>query len=156
MIDRLLSACAILWPAGKSPYMPGTVGSLVAMGIAYFLMPALGQFWFWIAVLISALFGWLCAEIHERSTGKHDDKSVVIDELSGLWLCYAFFDPSLYVLIAGFILFRFFDILKPWPIGWVDRNIKGAFGTMLDDWLAGLAAACCLYFADIALRWINF
>lgn len=145
---------ATLGLAGRSPKAPGTVGSLLAMLIAYVIMPWLSPIQFWLLTIAMFFLGWWAANIHEIATQKHDDKSVVIDELAGLWLCYAFFEPSLNNLIAGFILFRFFDIVKPWPISFVDQRMKGGFGTMFDDTLAGLAAALVLYGVNLIIRFL--
>ena len=135
----------MLGPCGKSPYAPGTMGSLLAFLCAFLLAPFIDAKGFWLLVLVSAIIGYYAAHRYEQITKIHDDKKVVIDELSGLWLCYAFFPLTFPNLLAGFILFRLFDIVKPWPIGWVDKHMKGGLGVMLDDWLAGLMAALVWY-----------
>src|SRR5690606_36674134 len=69
---------------------------------------------------------------------------VVIDEVAGIWLALAAADLSLLMILLTFLLFRFLDIVKPWPIGWLDKKVKGAFGVMIDDYVAGLIAFALL------------
>ena len=64
----------------------------------------------------------------------------MIDEVAGIWLALAAADLSLLMILLTFLLFRFLDIVKPWPIGWLDKKVKGAFGVMIDDYVAGLIA----------------
>ncbi|MCW9016490.1 MAG: phosphatidylglycerophosphatase A, partial [Kangiellaceae bacterium] len=75
----------------------------------------------------------------------HDHPGIVWDEFAGMFVTFLFIPITWQNLIAGFILFRLFDILKPWPIKWVDKKVSGGLGIMLDDILAGLAACGCLH-----------
>ena len=117
---------------------PGTWGSLAALpfawGIAYFAGPIA------LAVATGAVFALGCwaAGVSERASGGKDPGVVVIDEVAGQWLVLiaAPLDPWSY--LAGFVLFRICDILKPWPASWADRNVTGGLGIMLDDILAAL------------------
>jgi phosphatidylglycerophosphatase A len=122
--------------SGFSPYAPGTCGTLVA--IPLFL--ALSQMPWWLyavtAAGICALGTW-SARIAGDGWGETDDQRIVIDEVAGYLITMAFTKPSISTVIAGFVLFRLFDITKPFPVGYVDRNVKTAFGVMLDDILAG-------------------
>lgn len=68
-----------------------------------------------------------------------------------MWLAVSLLDPSWLSYALGFLIFRLFDIWKPWPIGWVDQNVEGGLGVMLDDYLAGLFAALLLY--AVSLMW---
>lgn len=79
-----------------------------------------------------------------RDLGVADHAGIVWDEVVGYLVTVALFVPTWPLLIAGFLLFRLFDIAKPWPIGWLDRKVSGGFGVMLDDAVAGLAAAAVL------------
>ena len=76
--------------------------------------------------------------------GTHDDQRIVIDEVIGQSIALSFCPPTFLSLILGFTLFRLFDITKPGPIGWADRRLPGAWGTLLDDVMAGIAAAISL------------
>ena len=137
-------AVATLLFCGLSPVAPGTVGSLAALILGWLLHQSAGLALFALGwALISAL-GWWAIDAQTRATGAHDASEYVIDELSGQWIALLpvlmVAPASLPMLAAAFILFRLFDITKPGPIGWADRQ-EGAFFVMLDDILAGLAAA---------------
>jgi phosphatidylglycerophosphatase A len=136
--------------AGLSPKAPGTVGSLAALivgvGILTFL-PMQTLFMLTLAISVIAIF-----EInkYEKATGIHDDKSIVIDEVSGMWIAMMFalstaetmHYPYAYemALVLSFATFRLFDIWKPSTIGVIDRKVGGGLGVMGDDILAGVAA----------------
>ncbi|MEQ8858755.1 MAG: phosphatidylglycerophosphatase A [Pseudomonadales bacterium] len=128
---------------------PGTWGSLVALGLWWWLLAGLA--WPWQLLVIAFVFALgtgLCA-LTARRHGVHDDGAIVIDEFVGLWLALLAAPATLPVALAGFLLFRAFDIVKPWPVSWADRR-PGALGVMLDDLLAGVLAAAVLYGA----RWL--
>ena len=91
-------------------------------------------------VLVAAIVGVsICGRAAEQ-LGVHDHGGIVWDEFVGLWVAMAFLPVSPVSLVLGFSLFRFFDIVKPWPISWLDKNISGGLGIMIDDIAAGLAA----------------
>ena len=147
---------------------PGTAGSFVAMLLAYpILKLPLGYAWLTLGALIFTLLGTINANkfMRDRNT-THDPQEIVIDELIGQWLTYTVCCGWLYALAGtalaaktliievatsplyiglGFLLFRFFDILKPWPISWADRHIKCGFGVMFDDILAAIPAGTVLF-----------
>jgi phosphatidylglycerophosphatase A len=142
---------------GLSPVAPGTVGTLVGVGLFVPLSLLNVEAY---AIVVAALFGfgcWVCGE-SARLLGVHDHGGIVFDEIVGYLvaaaplLCFpAQAAPVVAVaMLAAFALFRVFDILKPWPIRAVDRKVHGGFGIMLDDLLAGLAAAVPLW---AALLW---
>lgn len=130
---------------GLSPKAPGTVGTLGALPFAFVLM-ALGG---WPLLLAGAIFvsvaGLWAADHYERKSGTHDSGAIVIDEVAGVWLTLCAGHLSIISFVLGFALFRFFDILKPWPVSWADRELPGARGVMMDDILAGIMAAACLW-----------
>lgn len=156
-MDKFLSLAATLFGVGNLPKMPGTWGSLFALLIG---VPA-SHFISWqvfIGVTLALIpVGVLAANAHQAKTGEHDSGKVVIDELVGQWIAlfplllaapFAFavpFGDFRWATLAAFGLFRFFDIIKPWPISWLDKNIKGGWGVMADDIAAGIAAALVLY-----------
>ncbi len=137
--------------AGLSPIAPGTFGTLIALPfwLALFWLPVeiyLG------AVLVLFLFGcWVCGR-SAKLLGQHDYGGIVFDEIVGFLITCIPLLPGLHLkegyffhwLAAAFILFRFFDILKPWPIRTLDRRVHGGFGIMLDDALAGVYAGALL------------
>ncbi|PCK08317.1 MAG: phosphatidylglycerophosphatase A [Alteromonadaceae bacterium] len=134
--------------SGLSPIMPGTAGTLVALPL-YLLMAS----WHWslyllMLVLTSVLGFYLCGRAASK-LNVHDHSGIVWDEFVGFWITMFLVPAHWYWVVLGFVLFRFFDIVKPWPISWVDRKVHGGVGIMLDDILAGLAAAGCLHIVVI-------
>jgi phosphatidylglycerophosphatase A len=129
--------------SGAAPRAPGTAGTLAAAGI-YVILPEMALLVYSAFLLISFLLGvWLCGRT-ARDIGVHDHGGIVWDEFVGFWLTMLLAPPGLLWVVAGFVLFRFFDIVKPWPIRWLDRHIHGGLGIMIDDVLAGLFALACL------------
>lgn len=129
--------------SGLSPFAPGTAGSLAA------LVPALGlaAVPLWVGLLIvglAFLLGCHLCAWTSRRLGVHDHGGIVWDEFVGLWLVLLFVPFSVGWWLAGFVLFRLFDILKPWPIRWLDQRVQGGFGIMLDDVLAAVYALILL------------
>jgi len=123
--------------SGLSPFAPGTMGTLVAVPFI-FALKALGNPGFWIALLLLFLLGvYLCGSV-SRKLGVHDHGGIVWDEMVGYWLSAAFVPLQWPWLLAAFLLFRFFDILKPWPIRQLDKKVSGGFGIMIDDVVAAL------------------
>ena len=127
--------------------MPGTCGSLLALLIVYIVgtlqLPLALQIGFAGAF---TLLSWYLISLYEAQTHKHDDSQVVIDEFAGIFITFIGTVPVGLNLVAGFILFRVLDIVKPFPIGWIDKNLPGAAGTLLDDVVAGVVACGLLYF----------
>ncbi len=95
------------------------------------------------------LIGIKICDYAAKQLGEHDFGGIVWDEISGLLITMWAVPFTGYNLLAGFILFRFFDIVKPWPIKWVDQKVHGGLGIMLDDVLAGVFSGICLYFFAI-------
>jgi len=129
--------------SGAAPVAPGTFGTLAAIPL-YLLLAPLPLWGYLLAVVAVSLLGiWLCDRT-SRDLGVHDHPGIVWDEFAG-YLVTMIAAPSGWLWIAvGFVLFRLFDILKPWPIRWIDRQVHGGFGIMLDDLLAGVFAALVL------------
>ncbi|MEM9601770.1 MAG: phosphatidylglycerophosphatase A [Pseudomonadota bacterium] len=122
---------------------PGTWGTLAATPVAWWLMHvslpvALA------VVVVSAVVGVALCEHTAKALGVHDHPAIVWDEFAGLWLTALFAPATVPGLIAAFGLFRVFDIVKPWPIRWCDRQVDGGLGIMLDDLLAGVGAGLVL------------
>jgi len=126
--------------SGLSPKAPGTMGTLAAIPL-WWLLAQLPLSTYLVVVLIAAVAGILiCGRAADR-LGVHDHGGIVWDEFVGFWIAMAALPVTWQSLILGFVLFRLFDILKPWPISWLDRRVSGGFGIMIDDVIAGLAAA---------------
>lgn len=123
---------------------PGTWGTLGALPFGVALLHFGGLYALLVGIIIVFLLGLWSAKHFERMVREKDSGMVVIDEVAGMWV--ALIPATLSPLPVGiaFILFRFFDILKPWPIGWLDKKLKGPMGVMLDDVMAGIYAALVL------------
>lgn len=130
--------------AGLSPIAPGTIGTLLAVPIYIVLasLPAITYLSFVIAMFVAGC--WVSRQTAD-ALGVHDHPGIVIDEIVGYLVTMLFVPFNWYWVIAGFLLFRAFDIYKPWPIFVADRHVKGGFGIMLDDLLAGIYSLLCLH-----------
>jgi len=129
--------------SGLAPRAPGTFGTLAALplwwGLHYLSAPV-----YWLCIAAAFVLGiYLCGKT-ARDLRTHDHGSIVWDEFVGLWIALAQVPAQWLWVVAGFALFRLFDVWKPWPISWCDRRVHGGFGIMLDDVLAGLAALLLL------------
>ena len=125
--------------SGLSPIAPGTFGTLAALPI-YWILSAYSWPIYLVCTIIAFVLGVIVCSRVSRDLGQHDYKGIVWDEIVGYLLTMFMVPKGLFWLIAGFILFRLFDIWKPQPIRWVDSWIKGGFGIMLDDVLAAIPA----------------
>tara|TARA_B110000908_G_scaffold31890_1_gene37968 strand:- start:166 stop:663 length:498 start_codon:yes stop_codon:yes gene_type:complete len=133
--------------SGLSPKAPGTMGTLAAIPL-WWLLAQLPLTSYLILVLIAAVVGiTICGRAADQM-GVHDHGGIVWDEFVGFWIAMAALPVTWTSVILGFVLFRLFDILKPWPISWLDKKVSGGFGIMIDDVIAGLAAAAVIYFLD--------
>lgn len=123
--------------SGKIKFMPGTMGSLAALPFAYSIHTAAGSQILLIAALVAFLVGVAATEMYMTANNSdHDSSEIVIDEVAGQWLLLSAFAPSWHTYFIGFLIFRFMDIIKPWPISLLDRHVPGAFGVMIDDFAA--------------------
>lgn len=135
---------ALGFGAGLSPRAPGTIGTLVAAPMIMFI----GSFG-WVALAVATVVMtvsgvYLCGKSATK-LGVHDHPGIVWDEFTGYAITMLFVPMSWKWLIAGFVLFRFFDIAKPWPIREADHSLRGGLGIMLDDMIAGAFAGGLLY-----------
>lgn len=131
---------------GYSPVAPGTLGTLIAIPVYYFLSNILSPIYEITLVGFFFLSVWI-SENAERVFRKKDDQRIVIDEVIGFLITMLWVPKTLLFVIIGFLLFRFFDILKPFPIRRLEKGFKGGFGIVLDDVVAGV-------YANIILRLI--
>ncbi len=135
---------ALGFGAGASPYAPGTAGTLVAVPL-YLLLTSLSPVWYaGIALLLFVIGVWVCDQTG-AALGDDDHPAIVWDEIVGYLLTMFMAPPHWIWLVVGFVLFRLFDIWKPFPIRGIDRRIHGGLGTMLDDTIAGLYAWVTLH-----------
>ncbi len=149
MLKRPVCFLGLGFGSGLAPFAPGTFGTIAAIPI-YMLMELLPLT---IYLLVTTIFFILGIYICQKSAdwlGKDDPSAVVWDEIAG-YLVTMIAAPSGWAwMLLGFVLFRFFDIIKPWPISWFDKNLHGGLGIMVDDVVAGMFAAFCLQLIVVA------
>jgi len=129
--------------SGLSPKAPGTVGTVMAIPL-WLLLQQLPLLPYAGVLVLAFLFGVFCCGYTAKAMGVHDDGSIVWDEFVGFWIAMCAVPAEPVWILAGFALFRLFDIAKPWPIKWLDKQVHGGFGIMIDDVLAGVFAAVLL------------
>jgi phosphatidylglycerophosphatase A len=131
--------------SGLSPWAPGTAGSAAALLPWLALRELDGPYYVLVVAIANAIGAWASNVAIDRLRIA-DPGAVVCDEFVGQWIALL---PALvapwWAVLCGFLLFRLFDVWKPWPIGWFDRRVKGGFGVMLDDVIAGIVAAVALF-----------
>jgi phosphatidylglycerophosphatase A len=138
---------AIGFGSGASPIMPGTMGTVMAIPI-YLLLRMLSLPAYTLILAAMICFGfWIC-DIADKAAGVHDHPSIVWDEIVGYLLTMWAIPTSWISVILGFLLFRLFDIWKPWPIKWVNEKVGGGVGVVADDLLAGIFAWIVLAFVS--------
>ena len=130
--------------SGLSRYVPGTMGTLACVPL-YLLMAQTSFLIYLFITVVATLVGIYLCEHSAKKLGVHDHSGIVWDEFAGFFITMIAIPLSWQTLLAGFVLFRFFDMLKPWPISVADKKLGGGFGIMFDDVLAGGAAWACLY-----------
>ena len=131
---------------------PGTWGTIGAIPFGVVIYALCGAWGLALATIIITIIGFWAADKFDKSMSGHDSKMIVIDEVAGVWIALIPAGLNPLLIIAAFITFRFFDILKPWPISFIDKKVKGAMGVMGDDLLAGVIAALCIIGIN---QWIN-
>jgi phosphatidylglycerophosphatase A len=149
-----VTALVVTWfGSGWLPGAPGTWGSLAALPFAWAIL-AYGGGAGTLALAALAVFALGCwtSEIAVRETQTEDPGWIVIDEVVGQWLTLLAAPFTFFGFAAAFVLFRVFDIWKPWPIRFVDRNLKGGIGVMADDVLAAIYAALVLVIGRMLLE----
>lgn len=137
--------------AGRLPLAPGTWGSLAAIPIClgFAIHSLLVELSF--LLLLSAFSVWAAGRA-SKIIGRDDPPEVVIDEVAGMAFALAFVHLDLYRIAAAFLFFRIFDIIKPFPIDYIDRNISGGFGIVFDDIIAGIEANAALNLMEYLLN----
>ena len=129
--------------SGLSPVAPGTAGSLMA--IPFFLLLMHLPLWGYLASVVFLFgLGVLVSNRTSERLGEDDYGGIVIDEMVGMWITLIACPLNWQIILAGFVLFRIFDVIKPQPIHWLDQHLKGGLGIMVDDVIAGVFALLCL------------
>ena len=135
---------ALGFGSGLVPVMPGTFGSLAAVPLLLLAMNLSLPSFIAVTLIASVVGIYLCGKTADDMQ-VHDHGSIVWDEIAGMFVTFLFLPLTASTLVLGFVLFRLFDILKPWPIGVIDKRLHGGTGIMLDDLLAGAMACACLH-----------
>jgi phosphatidylglycerophosphatase A len=128
---------------------PGTWGTIGGIPLGILLLGVGGKLSLIVGIVLIFTLGLWAARKFEAMTATHDNSMIVIDEVAGIMIALLGSTLSPLSILLAFALFRFFDILKPWPIRALDRNVTGPLGVMIDDVAAGMATAACLY-------WIHY
>jgi len=135
---------ALGFGSGLAPKAPGTFGTLAALPV-FLLLTMLTPFYYAISVLVMSIAGiYICGKA-ASDVGVHDHGAIVWDEFVGFFITMFMVPVSWQSILLGFILFRFFDILKPWPISFIDKKMTGGLGIMFDDVIAGVFALIIMH-----------
>ena len=153
-MNKIISIFTTLFGIGYSPIAPGTIGSIFSIIFLYFLIKFVSYSFLVIIFLIIFFTSLKLIEKYSILLKSHDSSTIVIDEFLGIFLIILFYDylkfaNDFIMFLLILILFRFFDILKIFPINWVDKNIKNSFGVVLDDLLAGVYSIIVLYSINV-------
>jgi phosphatidylglycerophosphatase A len=155
-VDAFSKLVATAFGAGYAPKAPGTCGTAVAIPLAWALA-SLSAWQFGLVAACITVLGVACAQRAGRAWGTEDDQRIVIDEVAGYLVTVIPVDRSGWApLAAGFVIFRALDIVKPFPIRWLDEHVPGGWGVMLDDVAAGVMGAGAMLLLDHfgALAWL--
>tara|TARA_X000001036_G_scaffold269068_1_gene249760 strand:+ start:52 stop:519 length:468 start_codon:yes stop_codon:yes gene_type:complete len=153
-MNKIISIFTTLFGIGYSPIAPGTISSIFSIVFLYFLIKFVSYSFLVIIFLIILFTSLKLIEKYSNLLKSHDSSTIVIDEFLGIFLIILFYDylkfaNDFIMFLLILILFRFFDILKIFPINWVDKNIKNSFGVVLDDLLAGVYSIIVLYSINV-------
>lgn len=135
---------ALGFGSGLSPKAPGTFGTLAAIPV-FLLLSYFSSLTYLVATLVVCIAGIYICEKAANDAGVHDHGAIVWDEIAGFLITMILVPITWQTILVGFVLFRVFDIFKPWPISFIDKHVGGGFGIMLDDIVAGLLALGCMH-----------
>lgn len=151
----LVEVLATGFYAGKSPLAPGTCGTIVALPLVWWMLSSLSPTQYMGAALLLVILAIFISDIYDRHKGQHDSQEIVIDEVVGMVITMTWLPLNITSLMAGFVLFRLFDALKPFPISMIDRKIQGGVGVVADDIAAGLIANFILQIVYTKTSWLG-
>lgn len=154
MKNKIIKMLATFFYSGCAPKAPGTFGTLATIPLWY-AMAHLSILPYMVIVFILAILGILIAQAYEAIVQKHDSKEIVIDEVVGFLITMTWLPITWQSLVLGFILFRFFDIVKPPPIRQLDQKIPGGVGVMIDDIAAGIICNVILQLIYVQTSWLG-
>ena len=142
-MDKLIVALATGLYSGKIPFAPGTWGSAFAL-IPWYFCRGLSLVNYLIVLAVIFVVGFLTSGSAEKILDRPDPGCIVIDEILGMFITLTLAPNHPAAWLLGFILFRIFDVLKPFPVSWFDTHLHGGIGIMMDDVMAGIYALICL------------
>ena len=143
-MSKISQIFSTLFFIGYVKWAPGTIGSLFSLIIIIYLHNIVNKDEFIIIFICILLMSTICIKIYSKSVNKHDAKEIVIDEFLGIYLIIIFsydfeiFNNEFIKILLILLFFRIFDILKPFPANWIDKNLKNSYGIILDDIVAGI------------------
>lgn len=139
---------------GKIRWAPGTLGTLATIPFVI-IFQMMGSIAYMAVTFLIVFLGIFLSDIYEKSKGDHDLSEIVIDEVAGYMIAMTLLPMTWQALTLGFLIFRFFDIFKPFPIGWLDRKINGGLGVMVDDVAAGVITNVILQILYTKTAWLG-
>ena len=142
-MDKLIVALATGLYSGKIPFAPGTWGSAFAL-IPWYFCRGLSLVNYLIVLAVIFVVGFLTSGSAEKIFDRPDPGCIVIDEILGMFITLTLAPNHPAAWLLGFVLFRIFDVLKPFPVSWFDTHLHGGIGIMMDDVMAGVYALICL------------
>ena len=134
---------ALGFGSGLAPKAPGTAGTLMTIPLVYLLQQQTLLVYLLVTLFVLLTGSWICGYAAKKLQ-VHDHSAIVYDEVAGFLITMFMMPESWSLMLMGFVLFRFFDVVKPWPISWFDKNLHGGFGIMFDDVIAGIISLLCL------------
>lgn len=148
------SMIATFFNIGKIKFAPGTWGTLATVPFVYAVAQTNGLIYMIVCLLLLPL-AILAAEFHERKLGTHDSSEIVIDEVLGFFIAMTWVPITWQSMLIGFFLFRVLDILKPFPIGYIDKKVHGGLGVIADDLVAGILVNIILQVILTKTNWLG-
>ena len=152
---NLIEMLATFFYVGKSPKAPGTVGTAATVPLWFILAYYFHAIWYMVIVFLLLIAGIYICQAYENRKQSHDSKEIVIDEVVGYLITMTWLPLTWQSALLGFILFRFFDIVKPPPIRQLDQKVKGGVGVMIDDVAAGIVANLILQMIYTQTNWLG-
>ena len=152
-MNKFSQIFSTLFFIGYIKWIPGTIGSLISLIIIIILNDFINKNLFIVLFVVLSILSIIFIEKYSKYIKKYDAKEIIIDEFLGLYLIiiatndFNLFNDYIKFLLI-FIFFRFFDIMKPFPANWIDKNIKNAYGVILDDLIAGIYTIIILFFIN--------
>jgi phosphatidylglycerophosphatase A len=151
---RTVETLATFFRLGRAPYMKGTVGTLGAIPLI-FVFNLFGLYGYMALTFAFCVFALFVCDAYELQAQSHDSSEVVIDEVAGFLICMIWLPYTWQAFLYTFLLFRFVDIFKPWPIGVLDQRLKGGFGVLVDDLAAGVLVNLVMQFVYLKTNWLG-